>query len=357
MLYQQINPHGGDIYDGETILDFSANTNPFGTPQGVLDAMANVLSEVHRYPDPYCRELVRSISDFEGVPQDQILCGNGAAELIYAYCDALRPKQAMELAPTFSEYGLGLKRVGCRIERHVLRSENDFTLGEDFPEVLARQKPDAVFLCNPNNPTGRLISPDLLAAILDCCGRNGIRLFLDECFLDLSDGAQSMKRFLNGHPELLILKAFTKSYGMAGVRLGYCLCSDRELLARMSRAVQPWNVSVLAQAAGVAALRETRFLQSTRAFIPLERQWLSGALEAMGFRVCPSNVNFLLFHGDTGLHTALKQQGIAIRNCENYHGLEPGWYRIAVRLHPENEKLIEAMKRIRRKEQSWQETL
>ena len=110
MLYGMTNPHGGDIYGGDVRLDFSANTNPFGTPPGVLEAVSRALPDMHRYPDPYCRRLVEKIAAFEGVNQDDILCGNGAAELIYAYCGAVRPKTALEPAPTFSEYALGLLR-------------------------------------------------------------------------------------------------------------------------------------------------------------------------------------------------------------------------------------------------------
>jgi threonine-phosphate decarboxylase len=137
---------------------------------------------------------------------------------------------------------------------------------------------------------------------------------------------------------------------MAGMRLGYCLCSDRHLLAKMAKCVQPWNVSLLAQAAGVAALQERAFLEKTRQLIPIERQWLKKQLEALGFWVCPSHTNFLLFFGREGLHAALKEQGIAIRNCENFHGLAPGWYRIAVKLHEENERLISAIKLVCGKE-------
>lgn len=354
MLYQTKNPHGGDIY-GETItLDYSANTNPFGTPQGVLDAMQNILPEIHHYPDPYCRKLIQALSDFEKVTKEHILCGNGAAELIYAYCEAVRPKLAVELAPTFSEYALGLERIGCQVERYILNQEQNFALDEPFLEYLAERKPEVVFLCNPNNPTGRLISASLLEKILTFCSQNGMRLFLDECFLDLSEGGISMKGFLNTHPELFILKAFTKSYGMAGVRLGYCLCSDRELLKKMSQSVQPWNVSALAQAAGVAASQEKEFLQKTRELTFTEREWLKKKLESIGFWVCPSSVNYLLFRGNPGLHTELKKHGIAIRNCDNYHGLSSGWYRIAVRLHEQNEQLISAIRLICEKESLWQ---
>ena len=346
MLYHTTNPHGGDVYDGEIRLDFSANTNPYGTPRGVLDAMSAVLTRVHQYPDPYCRELVDAISEFEGVPKDWILCGSGAAELIYSYCEALHPRRAMELAPTFSEYALALERVGCWVERYSLKKENHFSLTEEFLPVLARSRPDVLFLCNPNNPTGQVIGLPLLEKILNLCHRQGTALFVDECFLDLSDDGVSLKARLGEHPKLFLLKAFTKSYGMAGVRLGYCLCADGQLLEKMSHTVQPWNVSTLAQAAGIAALQERAFLQKTRALIPVERQWLKGQLEALGFWVCPSRANYLLFQGRPDLREQLRKQGIAIRGCGNYHGLEQGWYRIAVRLHEENERLIQAMKEV-----------
>lgn len=343
MLYGLTNPHGGDIYGGGVTLDFSANTNPFGTPAGVLRAVQDALPEMHRYPDPYCRKLVDAIADFEGVDRKFILCGSGAADLIYAYSAAVRPKTALELAPTFSEYSLGLKRVGCTVKHYYLTPDNDFRLDQRFLYHLEDTTPEAVFLCNPNNPTGALIESEFLKKVLDFCKEAGICLFLDECFLDLSDDGVSMKGYLGEYPNLFLLKAFTKSYGMAGIRLGYCLSSDAGLLRAMAQEVQPWNVSSLAQAAGVAALKEQAFLRETKALIQRERPWLKERLEGFGFRVCPSEVNYLLFQGPTDLHQKLKERGIAIRNCDNYPGLTSGWYRIAVRRHEENEKLISAI--------------
>ena len=343
MLYGLTNPHGGDIYGGGVTLDFSANTNPFGTPEGVLQAVEAALPEMHRYPDPYCRRLVDAIADFEGVQKEYILCGSGAAELIYAYCGAVHPKTAMELAPTFSEYSLGLSRVGSTVKRYGLTPEKDFRLDEQFLRHLEETTPEVVFLCNPNNPTGALIQPELLKKILDFCKSSGIRLFIDECFLDLSDNGVSMKAYLRDYPNLFLLKAFTKSYGMAGIRLGYCLCSDAGLLKAMAQEVQPWNVSSLAQAAGVAALKEEAFLQKTKELIQTERTWLKERLEGFGYYVCPSSVNYLLFRGSPQLHETLSAQGISIRNCDNYPGLTSGWYRVAVRRHEENETLIAAI--------------
>lgn len=354
MLYQTENQHGGDVYGGGITLDFSANTNPLGTPPGVLEAVRRGLPQLHRYPDPYCRQLVQAITAHEQVPASYVLCGNGAADLIYAYCAALRPRTAVEPAPTFAEYGLGLAQVGCRVAPYFLHQAENFDLDEGFLPFLEEKKPEVVFLCTPNNPTGRLLPLPLLERILQVCAAWGARVFLDECFLDLTEGGVSASSLLAAHPELLILKAFTKSYGMAGIRLGYCLCADSTLLRRMASASQPWNVSSLAQSAGVAALAEQDFLQRTLALVRTERRWLTDNLMALGFWVCPSQANYLLFRGPRGLREGLLRRGIAIRGCGNYSGLDDGWYRIAVRPHEENEALITAIRQFCEEKSLWQ---
>lgn len=346
MLYQTKNPHGGDVYGDKIILDYSANTNPYGTPTAVLDAVREVLGSIHQYPDPYCRRLVEAIAAHEQVPQDYILCGNGAAELIYAYCQAAAPACAAEAVPTFAEYSLALEKNGCRVARYFLREEADFALDDDIFPFLEAETPDVLFLCNPNNPTGQLIPMQMLHKLLHLCRETGMRLFLDECFLDMTGLNQSLVPLLGAYPELLILKAFTKSYGMAGLRLGYCLSADHALLQKMSERCQPWNVSTPAQAAGVAALKEADFLAKTVQTVIQERAWLTGQLTACGFRVCPGSANYLLFRGPIGLDAALRRRGIAIRSCANYHGLDAGWYRIAVRLHSQNETLMDAIHQV-----------
>ena len=349
MLYQSKNPHGGDLYSRPIRLDFSANTNPFGTPDSVKQALLDCADLLHQYPDPYCRELVAAIADFEALPKEQILCGNGAADLIFAFCQAVKPKRALELAPTFSEYSAAMDSVGCQVERYALREDEDFTLTEDFLLYLQQGQWDVLFLCNPNNPTGQTIPSELLEKIADLCHKKGIWLFLDECFQDLTDetAAYSMKHRLSENSSLFILKAFTKSYGMAALRLGYGLCGNTELLAAMSRSVQSWNVSLPAQKAGIAALNEEDFLRRTREMIQQERTWLKEQLTQLDCRVIPSQANYLFFHSEDNLYEELLKQGIQIRNCSNYHGLSKGWYRAAVKLHQQNQELIEALRIIK----------
>ncbi|MBQ3405244.1 MAG: aminotransferase class I/II-fold pyridoxal phosphate-dependent enzyme [Oscillospiraceae bacterium] len=345
MYYKQKNPHGGAA--AEISLDFSANVNPLGMPKAAMDAARDALNRAHRYPDPFCTRLVKAISEYEGVPESYILCGNGAGELIYTYCSALRPRRAMETAPAFSEYSEALGLVGCHIIRYPLGMDLDFMLDPAFLPKLAEEKPEVLFLCNPNNPTGRRIDSGLLEEILSLCGHMGTRILLDECFLPLSlDGEGSMIAKLCEHPELCILRAFTKSFGMAGLRLGCVLSSDSALLQSMSRLQPPWNVSNVAQAAGIAALSDSAFLSKSRKLIVKEREYISSEMGAMGLWVCHSEANFILFRAADNLDIKMLSKGIAIRSCENFIGLGRGWYRAAVRQHHENDAFIKALREI-----------
>ena len=342
MLYNTVNPHGGDIYAGHVELDFSANTNPLGTPESVKAAVSSCLDGLSHYPDPYCRKLVSAVAEHENVPESFVLCGAGAAELIYSYAAAAGPNSIVELAPTFAEYSLPLK--SARISRFPLKEETGFRVTEGFLDFIGEIKPDTVFLCNPNNPTGLLTGPKLIEAAAKRCRAIGAQLFLDECFMDLADSGKSFVPHLKDYPNVVILKAFTKSYGMAGLRLGFCLSADAALLSYMSRAIQPWNVSTVAQAAGVAALGETAFLEKTRAFVKSERPRLADGLRSLGFTVFDSDTVFLLIKGPAGLDEKLLAKGIKIRNCANFTGLTDGFYRVVVRRPEENRRLLDSIR-------------
>ena len=251
--------HGGDwagyrAQYGQDALDFSANVSPLGLPEGVAKAITAALATADRYPDPLCRALRAKLAVHETVPAAHILCGNGAADLIFRLVWAAKPRTALLPAPTFAEYAAALETAGCTVRRHFLRESEDFAVTEAFISAVDEDT-DMVFLCQPNNPTGQLTPLALVEALLRRCEACGALLVVDECFLDFTDAA-SAKDLLEAYPNLLILKAFTKNYALAGVRAGYCLTADRQLLEKMSACSQPWNVSVPAQAAALAALRE-----------------------------------------------------------------------------------------------------
>lgn len=341
--------HGGDWagYRAEfgcDALDFSANVSPLGLPAGVAAAITNALPTADRYPDPLCRELRAALAGAEGVPADWILCGNGAADLIFRLALAVRPRRALLPAPTFAEYEAALQTVGCAVQRVFLREENEFAVTEEFIDAVTPET-DVVFLCQPNNPTGQVTPPALVERLVRRCAECGAVLVVDECFLDfLPDrDAWTAKQFLRDAPQLIILKAFTKLYAMAGVRLGYALCGDAALLEKMRGAGQPWAVSSLAQAAGLAALQETAYAGAVRALIAEQRPRMAAGLRALGLRVMDGQANYLLFRATPDFGEKLRRRGAVVRSCANYPGLDAAWYRTAVRTAEENTRLLQIM--------------
>ena len=342
--------HGGDWAGFETEygkapLDLSANLSPLGMPEGVKAAAIAALETADRYPDPLCRELRASLAAFHGVDASCIVCGNGAADLIFRLCRTLRPKKAAVLCPGFAEYEQALRAEDCEITRLYLPEEEDFRLTASLAERLPGEA-ELLFLCNPNNPTGLLTGRETLLQILSRCRETGAILAVDECFLDFCrDGDEhSLVPFLKDFPELVILRAFTKTYAMAGLRLGYVLCGDAGLAARLQSCGQPWAVSHVAQAAGVAALKETAYVDTLRALISAERPRVAAGLRKLGLRVIPGEANYLLFSStDATLAEKLRGRGILIRDCSNYPGLRPGWYRTAIRTAAENDALLTAL--------------
>lgn len=344
--------HGGDIYSiqrerGNAPLDFSANINPLGMPSGAIKAAMDSLKECEHYPDPLCRALRDAISAHEGVPSERIVCGNGAADLIFRITAAAKPRTALLPAPTFAEYEQALTAAGCGCRFYPLDEITGFAFTEDFLRELTPEI-DVLFLCNPNNPTGRTIEQDLLLQIAERCNNLSIRLVVDECFNDFLDEPEkhTMKPHLDRYPNLLLLKAFTKIFAMPGLRSGYALCSDLCFIDALYAVGQPWSVSVPAQRAGIAALTDTAYLNETRNIIRQERTWLARNLEQIGAKVYPAEANYILFRMENAesIRKRLANKGVLVRGCGNYRGLNDHYLRIAVRGRKENEQLIAALK-------------
>ena len=347
MILDSAYVHGGDIYSRPIRLDFSANVNPYGAPEAVKAAVRSAAEDLGAYPDPCCGPLREKLAAVNGVDKGDVICGNGAAELIYQFAAALKPKRVLLPVPSFADYESALLGLGCEPAFYPLQRENGFLLTEDILDAIGSGT-DLLVLCSPNNPTGRSVDKGLLLKILDRCRENGTWLFLDECFYELTDEGKaiSLAHYLQEGDRVFLLRAFTKAYGLAGLRLGYGLCKNRELLAAMSRLSQPWNVSTPAQAAGLAALDCPDWPCRARELFETEKRFLTEGLTALGFTVLPGDANFLFFSGTAGLYEKLRERGVLIRDCANYCGLRPGDYRIAVRTHRENESLLEAIEEV-----------
>lgn len=347
--------HGGDVYSRSYKTDYSANINPLGPPEGVLRAVRESAHFIQNYPDVSQRRLKKALSEHEQVPEEWLICGNGAAELIFALCMGLKPGRALLTAPGFAEYEEALRACGCGIVWYDRREENGFLLKEDYLEKITPEI-DMLFLCNPNNPTGTMTDRAMLRRIADRCREYQVVMAVDECFIGFVDEpeAYSVKTWLDEYPNIFVLKAFTKLYAMPGLRLGYGICADRQVTERMKGVMQPWSVSVPAQAAGTAALLEQEYVERSRKIVRQEREYLLKGLRNLGFTVWEGAANFLFFKGPKHLAEECEKQGYLIRDCSNYRGLSEGYYRIAVRAGEENRKFLEALARCREGERIWQ---
>jgi len=346
------NIHGGDIYKygGITgITDFSANINPLGMPGAVKKAIIDNIQYAIYYPDTYCEELRRCLAEYYksyNISMDNIICGNGAASLVYRFVFADRPEKALVLAPCFSEYEGALDASGADVTRYNLDTETFCPDAGILRLVEETEDIRMVCLCNPDNPTGIMADNIFLDSLCRICTKKGIKILLDECFLDfVIDGDKStMLQKIHNYPGLFILKAFTKMYAMPGLRLGYGICSDKEIIEKMYKAGAPWDVSVLAQKAGIAALGEEEFVIQSREYINNEKEYLYKEFDRMGITYWKGSANFIMFKSRTDLKEIMLKKKILVRDCSNFYNLSKGYYRIAVRLHNENQMLINALR-------------
>jgi threonine-phosphate decarboxylase len=353
--------HGGEVLDAagksglkrEEILDFSSSVNPLGPSKKALEAAKAAFTEIPAYPDSNCNQLREAIAGhFSGVSKDNVVVGNGSTELMYLFAEVFLKKGETALipAPTFGEYESAVRKTGEAVK--FVRLDANFNVdAEVFKRELAGAK--IVFLCNPNNPTSTLIPNETLTGIVEAALKQDTLVFLDEDFLEFveNEKALSLISKVKRYPNLFILRSFTKIFGLTGLRVGYGIASE-EVVNVLSCAKIPWNVNCLAQAAAVAALKDEEHLTVTRELIKKEKTWLLTELKQfISFKVHQADANFFFIDiRKSGLNSAelaraLLRQGILIRDCASFHGLDQYYIRVAVKTHPENVRLIESLRR------------
>jgi threonine-phosphate decarboxylase len=351
-LSEKIPPHGGDVYqlartlglNLTDLLDFSANINPLGFPPGLYAAVQEAMAEIVHYPDLRCLKLREALAAYHRLSPEQILVGNGSTELIYLAVRGLRPARGLIVTPAFSEYERALQAARVPVAFFPTAAAHNFTLDE-IPEPQAG---DLVFLAHPASPSGALLAPELFLEAAARVEAAGAYLLLDEAFVDFVEEA-SLKIHLGRFPGLMILRSFTKFFGIPGMRLGFLL-GGPELLARLAEAQEPWSVSTMAQCMGRACLADQDYMRQTRSLINREREFLQGRLAALpGLTAFPSAVNYLLVQltrpgaRASHLQRQMLAHRIVIRDASNFRGLDERFFRIAVRSREENERLLGAL--------------
>ncbi len=327
----------------EDIIDFSSNINPFVEANEVLK---KIQIKIDMYPDTGYHKLRKVISEIYGLHPENIIVGNGSTEIIYLICQAyLNGKDRVIIpSPTFSEYERASRIMGSEPVSYVLKEENGFRIDVNkFIELLRTHNHKIVFLCNPNNPTGRYLRERELKEILE---ENKNTLFvLDEAYVDFVKDPWNSIEFLKCK-NLLIIRSLTKSHGLPGLRIGYAL-SNREIISNLEKVRPPWNVNSIAQEAAISVLINNReYLGKSRHEILRSKNYLLRKIEEMGKKCIPSETGFFMVNVDNAsrLRLSLLRRGILVRDCTSF-GL-PNFIRLSARPIHECEKLIREWKEL-----------
>ena len=345
--------HGG-IYSVDSALvkvDCSSSVNPLGPPPGVIEVIRKEAGQlVPQYPDPECRMLKEIISGYARCDREQVCVGNGALEIIHLFARLYATRRAVIPAPTFCEYENAARLAGASVTFAPLS-----TGGAIDPDsvINAAKGADAVFLCNPNNPTGLLLPINQLMKIVDSISPPTM-VFVDECFIELSDRpADTLAKRAGELDNLVILRSLTKSFALAGLRLGYSISSP-DIAARLQSMQVHWSVNGLAQAAGIAALRHPKgYLAKSRAAVRQGRKFLQDAIDNTKRELIPlqSAANYFQVYApawdSTKLRdTLLKTSGVLVRDCRTFNGMDNHHIRVAVKTPRENARLVSALSHV-----------
>jgi len=362
--------HGGNVremaqkwgLDEAAILDFSANINPLGMPASLKQAIVSRLGLAECYPDPDYQRLHARLAVHHHCPASWILAGNGATELIFDLANLLRHKTVLLLTPGFGEYRRALQWMHCRLEEYPLAEEDDFRPDQ---RLLAALRPglDCVFICTPNNPTGQVMEASLLMAIAQRCQELSIMLVVDEAFMDFIPDSVSMIGHLERFSQVFVLRSLTKFYAIPGLQLGYLVSSNIAAMRQLRDRRPPWTLNAFAALAGEVLLDDRDYQLATWRWLKQEQRFLTEGLRAFPqLKVWQPAANYIFFrclrsgldlqaallnpaNAKEGIRASVTLPRPLIRSCANYPGLNGDFYRVAIKGHDDNQRLVQELRR------------
>ena len=327
------------------IIDFSSNITPIGIPLSIKTNLKKNLDDIQNYPDFRSLELISSLKKYTCLQKSNLLVGNGAIEIIYNFCFAFLSKKTKVLIPipTFQEYETAAKLYNCKISYF-----KTMNLSENIDSFISQiPRNGCVFICNPNNPTGKLLSKRQLLLIIKTAKKLSSIVFVDECFIELvPESNESVISYVKKYDNLFVLRSLTKSFGLPGIRIGYAAAS-KQMIEILQKIKIPWSVNFLAQNAANIALKNESHLTKSKLVIKKESIYLKNEIAKLdGFKCHDSSTNFILIktkYNSTKLQQKLLKHKILIRDCKNFRGLNNHYIRIAIKSHKDNLKLVRAL--------------
>jgi len=352
--------HGGNVWELERksnyrfdqFLDFSSNINPLGPPAGVREAVLSGLKKLPYYPDPEYLHLRKGLSRFLRVNLSSIFVGNGLSQIIDLVSRVCNFKEAIILNPTYSEYEQGCLKSKIPVIHFNMREKDNFVLNEEMLyKTLGTKKETAIFLCNPNNPTGTFIPRPFFKIFLKKISRRRHWLIVDEAFIDFTSHGRrnSLTPFINTYPRLIVLWSLTKIFSIPGLRIGAAIANNK-IIKRLQAIAPPWSVNILAEEATMASLKDKSFFKKTSGWIKKEKEYLLNSLEKFDtLKVYPSDAPFFLVKildrriSARELNKRLLSHKILIRDCSSFRSLDKNFFRIAIKDRASNRRLISAL--------------
>lgn len=348
--------HGADInsaaelygLEADKIIDFSSNINPF-----IVESMDKIVAagveNLQKYPDIKYRRLRKNIADYLRVDDSQVIPGNGATEIIYLLMRNLSGRLAI-INPTFSEYRKGAEIAGLSVVDFVMDWKKDFKL--DLDEIYRRKDEfDSIFICNPNNPDGSVRE---IKKLLEFAEKEGKLLIVDETFIEFADSEKdrSLVNMVEKSKNLFIIRAVTKFFGIPGIRLGYGISANRELLQKMYDEKEPWTINSFADSASDFIFKEEEYIRKSKEYFSKERVCMINEINKIdGIKAFNSDANFILvrFENINVLdvkENLLKRAGLLIRDASNFIGLDSSFARVAIKNHEQNTVLVDALRSV-----------
>ena len=363
MLKHKDHFHGSDLekieeiyhIKKEDITSFSANVNPLGISPLLRDTLAKHVDAITSYPDREYTQLRKSICAYTGANFENIIVGNGSTELISLFIQTTHPKKALILGPTYSEYEREISLEGGHTLYYPLKEENNFQMDvEDFCRQL-NDSLDLLVLCNPNNPTSTAVTRKDMRKILDCALQYGISVMVDETYEEFTPEGSKISSIplTNNYNNLIVLRGISKFFAAPGLRLGYAVTGNPDLLKYINTKKNPWTINSLAEIAGCIMFSDKDYINKTKALISGERQRMYDTLSSWKtVKVYPSCTNFLLVRilredvtSDMVFDHCIRK-GLMIRDCSTFPFLDSSYIRFCVMSPEKNEELLEALREI-----------
>lgn len=354
--------HGGKIEDWkkefglskrQDIIDFSSSINPLGAPKGISELLNGNFHLFSQYPQDYSQSLREKLAEYTGINKNNLLVTNGSIEAIYLVARLVSGKTTLVVEPAFSEYERAVKSNNGRHYSFKTRDTDNFRI--DFNKLIKKiPVAGAVFVCNPNNPTGSVLRRGDLLCLLKKCRQRGTILIIDEAFVDFfhaPDKVSILKSCVT-NDNIIVIGSLTKFFALAGLRIGY-IAGHKKIINRISGFCFPWALNYPAQLAGAYAVSRKAYIKASRCFISKEKDYLFNELSKINeLAVYYPAVNFILCRLNSGrlnaaaLFRKLAQKGIFIRDCSNFRGLNDKYFRVAVKLRKDNIRLIKELRRV-----------